>query len=452
MPLIILTSSIFYSYLLLLQIGESENASIGPPIICWIAIVLLIRRLKYKKLITNANVWFYYASIKIIFSVLIYYFFYFEPLDQISALRFENQEQEGFQDALYYDYLGSVVANLSYSEWLPYLNATWLSQGIVAYLGIIYSLFGVSQTNYLFINMIISFSSLYFLTSLIGSDLGGRVNYITFLPFVMYYEITPGKECLTNAFVFSLIYFGMAAIRRDRQMKNYIFLSLAIVGLGLIRLNALMLLALFFAALLLINGYYKSILSILVVGVIVVALVDGGLIWDVIYSIQSYSEILASRAQYIDTNSAKYFFFNLLTSDNVFINLILSPLRLVVWLVAPLPLNIFEVIYAVFDGSGYSRFRSAEFAMRTLSSIVMVYMLFNFIKSRQRMIELCDPKDMRCVILLATLIFGLALSTTNFIEGARYRTLIEPLITLLFLMRNRAFRFDLLHDGRKMAG
>ena len=160
----------------------------------------------------------------------------------------------------------------------------------------------------------------------------------------------------------------------------------------------------------------------------------------IIFDINSYMSQLDLRLQNTDTGGLKYKLAVALTSENLFINLLLAPFRMIFWLVAPFPfLNLLDLANKLFSGDNYAVFRSAEVLARTLSSLIMVYFCIRvlYVYSTGKFRQMTKSANFLLFILIG---FALILSTTNFIEGARYRTLIEPLAICWILMSHHAIK------------
>lgn len=406
------------------------------------------------KIIFNFAKWTLNLCIYMLMSYIIFLWFWYFPLYSLGDLRTATQMAE-YQDANYYDYLAELASLSNYSDWLAIINATWLSQGVVAYLAIIYKYLGVSQFNYFFINIILGYFSIIFIQAIISISIKRDIaNIALLIPFVVYYNVTPGKEVLTNLFTYSTLYYLFLAWNKRLNVGfDYVILFILVILLALVRLNAGIMVVGVFAAYCFVYSlnkkaiFFKSIL-IGIIALYIFYLI--GLI-ELVMSILDFATIMSQydlRLENTDSNSIKYILATSLTSGNFILNLLMSPLRMIIWLVAPFPfLEIYELLQQIFSDNKYNVFRAGEALSRSLSSLIMVYfcvMFFNYFIKNDKKIH-CESAN---YLLIVSLGFTFVLSTSNFIEGARYRVIIEPLaICWVLLIKNMQEKNDIKVDA-----
>jgi hypothetical protein len=418
-----------------------DEFSFCSSLVLFISGIAITRTAKKYGLIFSFSTWINYLILYIIVSYVVFMWLWFIPLRELGDLRTAMQMPE-YQDANYYDYLAELAAKLPFTEWPAIINATWLSQGVISYLAFIYKYFGISQFNYLFINIILGYLSVIFLQGIISSNGRDFGMLALFMPYTLYYNITPGKEVLTNVVVFSILYFYFK-IRNSMNshiFTNSILIIMPLFLLALIRFNALIMVLVVVASYSLFHAKnrFKLILKFGLAGSIALALFYAFGLLDLFYQItdiDSHASQMVLRLQNSEPGSIKFVLATMLTSDNFFINTLLAPIRVFIWMLAPFPfLNILDLTQSILFDNSYTTFRSGEALARSISSLVMVYFLYKFsIFARSSKIIIDNSSN---YILFSALTFSLILSTTNFIEGARYRTIIEPLIAcwLLFIL------------------
>jgi hypothetical protein len=395
--------------------------------------------------------WLNCLSAYTIFIFLIFIFFWYLPLRNLGDLQ-TSQQLPDYQDANYYDYLADLAAESPFSEWGTILNSTWLSQGIITYLALIYKLFGVSQFNYLPLNILLGYISVISIQSIIVSSKNDNLKGLLFLPFVAYYFVTPGKEVLTNSLTyFTLCLFWNLRTQRSSRvgLKKFVVV-VSLLSLGLIRLNAMFLTILFLIIYSLIHSqrkvfmFVKSICYLFIIFSILFFFNLHELIFSIIDA-DSHISQFNIRLQNVQTDSIKLFLSTALTNENILLNMALSPLRMLVWLIAPFPfLGFGQHLADIITGGYYQIFRAGEMLARSLSTLII---LVTFILSKNKFLFVRQifQDNGPNFIFLAGLIFSVVLSTTNFIEGARYRTFVEPLfygVALFLLHKNKNFKKD----------
>jgi hypothetical protein len=296
-----------------------------------------------------------------------------------------------------------------------------------------------------FINILLGYLSVIFIQGIVATPSRKDVAIpVLFIPFVLYYNITPGKEVLTNVLAYSNLYFlFLAWNRRDRISPGFIFVILMLVIiLGLIRVNAALMIISVFAIYCFMHSASK-IWLLLRFGFIGLAafylfhLLGLSDLIALITDIDSHVSQLDLRLQNTEAGSFKHTLATALTSDNFIVNLILAPFRMLIWLVAPFPfVDIYGLLQSILSSDHYTVFRAGEALARYFSSLIMVYFcfkVFRFVATYRYSITSSSAK----YLLIVTLGFTLILSTTNFVEGARYRTIIEPLAICWLLMVRR---------------
>lgn len=399
----------------------------------------------YKGLIFNFNRWIYALTIYLIFSIVLFIWFWYIPLVNLGDLRTPNQIAN-YQDANFYDYLAYSIHDQNFNNWHEGLNATWLSQGVVGYLALIYRYIGTSQFNFLFINILIGYVAIIFLQGIVSKSGVDIAIPTLFLPFVDYYNITPGKEVLTNFFMFGALYFFKAYINNEFRNKNFNIIILIgfITILGFIRLNAMIMLiiSLGLYTFLVSNKKFQLMIAyiIVILAVYIIYLLNYSEALTSILSLSSHINNLEVRISNLEVDSLKYKISIILINENPFIHLLLSPFRLPIWLYAPFPyFEFWDILSAIFSTDYFLLFRQGEAITRLLSSMYLVYLSCLIIYyTRLRFSKISHSIDSYSFFIFIT--FSIFLSSTQFIEGGRYRALVEPIMVLSILYIINAFK------------
>lgn len=408
------------------------------------------------QLIHSFRSWINALNLYTIISILVFLFFWYLPLSELGKLTTATQLPE-YQDANYYDHLAHLAHDKPLKEWLNISGATWLSQGVVIYLTSIYRLFGASQFNYLFVNILLNFTSLIFLEGIANSNKFSNYSQISekkshvfislFLPFIVYYSITPGKEVLNNFTLYLLMFLVFQFL--NNKKVNIISVLASIILLGIVRLHSLVII---FA---IISGYIlafkiKMLKSVRFVLATVFVLFLFFLIINFISSrfvgvsifefinLLSFDSTIDGVYEVVDRyeTGLKSQIAIFVTSKNPILHFLLSPFRILIWLLSPLPFvvdPVFSFFSSIFSGDSYSRFRSLEI-FRLIDSLTLVFISFRLIPKVIVRRRLYYGEATRFLFWV-----GLALSvflTLRIVEAARYRVLVEPIIltwAMLFL-------------------
>jgi hypothetical protein len=378
------------------------------------------------------------TAVKIVVTSLIFYFAWMHPLSELGKLRIPDQLGGGFIDANYYDYLGFELAGSSFKDAQDYLFATWLSFGVVFYNGLIYYLFGGQAVNILIINIIMSSAVDYLIFKLLFK----KVKHILFflIPlflYVIFYTISPGKEAISNLFFFLSIYITYDIISNNkRSFINYFIKAFALIVLCCMRINLAFLICLidFY----IIFSYAKShrkyfISSIIIILSLLLFFVIKLYSLEVLASILDVDKYLSNQYQYLSTKSGLTFYIaDLLMPTSVVLYLLLAPIRAIAWLIGPFPALDFSIFSCIYDEcSFYSIFSRSESFFRSLSGFMNSIFLF-FIFKNWGKFKSVEVQKIWDIFFPALIISTLIISTLTFLEGARYRVIIEPILFILF--------------------
>lgn len=350
--------------------------------------------------------------------ILCYLFFWYDPLIDSDSLVTTTQLPE-LTDSNYYLYLSeSISKNLWQNLYLA--NSTWLSQGVVLYGTFIYVIFGVYPIFITFINSIlfIVLTSKFIKSYDLKVENGFFILLMIISPFTLSYFSILSKEILSVA---GLLWFF------SNYIKSSTFKSLFMPSFFLLVIRPNLALILFFCFF--IYNFRRNFILIILSVIVFFLSID--LFQNLFEAYGSITTILDRNIGALaNKNSAiKELIFNLVIHDSVFLNIIFSPLRALIWIISPFPLLEIPILQ-IFDNSELIKFGSRLTAARSISTIFVVlsiiYMIFN-IKS--------IPKKLNfLVFFLVITVF--TISFNSFFEGARYRIIIEPFLFFILAVMN----------------
>lgn len=342
--------------------------------------------------------------------ILSYLFFWYYPLAEAGLLITTSQRPE-LTDSNYYLYLSEIISN-DISENFYLANSTWLSQGVVLYGAFIYFLFGAHPIFITFINSILfTFLISKFLNSYNFKIENGFFIFLMIVsPFTLSYFSILSKELLS---VVGLLWF----------FSNYInsstFRNLVLPSLFLLIVRPNLALILFFCFF--IYNFRKNFILIVFSVIILFLMIDS--FQNLFEAYGSISIILERNIGALaNKNSAiKELIFNLVIYDSVFLNIIFSPLRALIWIVSPFPILDIPILQ-IFDNSELIKFGSRLSAARSISTIFIVLSLI-YITLNIKLI----PKKLNFLVFFLVITVFL-ISFNSFFEGARYRVILEPFL------------------------
>jgi len=411
--------------------------------------------------------WIVVFSIKVLLSLLILKIFWLLPLEKNGYLRTDYQDSLT-TDSNYYDYIGLEISKHGLFQSFGLLFSTWLSFGIIFYIYFIYTFIG---QNILFItltNVLLSLSSLIFIRLSIFKNLNENINknilifipFILIIPYVSYYDSIPGKEPLC-LFGLSYLIYSISSILNSPK-KSFLFTYLfnilfSIIILSIVRPNfgILCLFPTFFLLRKRLN-LFTIIFTFIFFSLIVYVAVD--LIIGVNNFIDSYSyltnstEIKDGVQLSIEKTSSdggiKNFIANTFAPSGVFQTIFFTPIRIIIWLVLPFPFiipNYFDFFSHkdLFGANWNYFFRFSEQLMRMLSSLFIVLLLplfinacIMFFKNKQK-----TENSIQRTFLIFFFSIIIPLTITNFVDGGRYRVIVEPLYFLICILQFKNFNF-----------
>ena len=428
--------SIAFSFLFISAVAAESTLSVFPPMILFAVAVLFTWRMGVTGLIKNPDVLINALSLKVVFSALIYFIFWYRPLKSIGILTISSQSDNlGFQDSMFYQYHANIISKIDIEYWLDASRVTWQSEGVVIYLASLFKLFGNELYNVVFINILLGYLAVVQLFQL-GLSVKDKHFYLIVLwPHTLYYDIPPGKEVLTNFLVYSIICCGYRIFIKTGRVyfgdliKLFFLFNLLVfvrVNVGVLLAIAIIISVWFSSRRTVILGALFALMGFVIyyrftdnISLSVEASLDGA---------GNFDERLE-----LEDNSLKVAIVNALHTNSTAINLFLSPVSFIIWILAPLPFIGLDVIYnSVVLGISYAQFTLGPHLGRLFASIwifsnIFKFGIWTFFKNSWK-----TNFNHRYIIIL-TIFLSLTIAYSTLVQGARYRVLVEPLIVLLMV-------------------
>lgn len=403
---------------------------------CSTILYILIKRLSKKHSSISIN-WFYVFQLKLIISLVLAAFFLFLPLGKDVSTVDQNAN---LIDATYYNYLAKTLANKGIFNNLDLAYSGWQTGGIAIITGIIYFTFSSSTLTIIIVNSFLVTLSSILIFSLANENFIIKKNIyplfflLPFLPMESSYDVVPSKEVHSIFFIVGLLYLTFQLIKKQ-NILNWILILISCYLLFLIRFN--LLISFIFYGVLFLFFFRASIKKIMVslglaafivflstsvnsIGNIVFRYLDFGIINEMIDAKEINSGL---KKIIIDTFSA--------TSLPKMIGFL--PIRAIIFLFLPFPILLFSPTYITdliqfrsIQGDEYFWFHFYVEGSAKLDSFFMLIAFPFFILFLFKLKH--NIKDSYGYFFLFFFVFMLlSLSTFNFVEGTRYRALIEPL-------------------------
>lgn len=293
----------------------------------------------------NYNFMMPLVSIKIILSIIILY------IGWIPQLEF-GSESWGYDPQRYYLYATKFADSNFNQAVLPPLNY----KGIVYYYAVWFKIFGCNPVIPMLINTVTTYISAIYIIKIVqciyqnrivcqirpNTCFGQVIGFFILLPEIFWYDILPAREtiCMTLVVVsiYSIIQFIDQGKKAPRGTLSVIFISLIL--LGLIRTSFLMIPILVVAYILIKR---KQIKLILTVGIVALSIVGASLLSSSMGSdtglSDSYERIFGEVAEK-EVANLKWNENSIglkLIGKNIYEKILLLPIRIFVYIIAPLP-------------------------------------------------------------------------------------------------------------------
>lgn len=407
--------------------------------------------------ILSRRKWLFAFSLKMTLTLLITSLFWVAPLGQ-EHLR--DAFGGGVQDSNIYDYNGKLLAEAGLMGPDPGLQGVWLDYGIVRYIAIIYSLFGVSVLYVAAFNALASLCGILCLAGTLAvlgpehREQWQSIRFAMLLPFASYYDATPAKEAPTNLLFYLALFLCSLMLIGDRKGFNIkLGFALTCVLLAIFRLNVFFFVGLStFCALLMSRTNWKKMLLItfgfLVGFVVLVSVALHIVLPGADSSLQGLSDaflnVSARMAMAQDALSAKEgsasplvsYVGRIVIPHNVVDFLTLAPLRALIWTYLPFPLVFpawkdISSLPALISTDYFSYISVTETLCAKLSTITLIVLtpgVFAVFRNR-----LWKKNPQILFLVFAFLITTLLISNLQVFETRRYRVLVEPMFVALSL-------------------
>jgi hypothetical protein len=410
--------------------------------------LLFILWYKNQRLIENENLWIVLFSVKISLSYLLLTFFWVMPLESNGFLRTSVQDAL-VTDANYYDYAALEIAKSGLSNNIDLFFSTWLSFGVITYLYLIYATLGQSILYVILVNSVLILWAVLLLGATVAkvypekshNAIHNRLAFIMLLPYGAYYDASPSKEPLTILAICLFIYYLADLINQPKVKLWSSFgwkLLLGFIFTMLIRPN-LAILILIPTFILLWNKIKRInlLFSIVLILVLLYGFIELSVGFSAFYNaFTDYEKLSAIRNSSIElvTNNegVKGVIATNLAPDNLSKLVFLAPIRFLIWFLLPFPFimpNWIDVLNMpiLLHSDWNTFFRLPETVLRMMSTWIIILFIPVFIKIIAKTYNKSEYKFLLKIFLVFFIVLTLALSSYNFINGGRYRVVLEPL-------------------------
>lgn len=402
---------------------------------CSIILYSLIKRLSTKHQGISIN-WFYVFQIKLTVSLVLAAFFLFLPLGKDVST---TQQYPPLIDATFYNYLAKVLAHDGILNNIDLAYSGWQTGGIAIVTGIIYTVFSSSTLTIIIVNsLLITFSCL--LIFILAKSIFKTQNVQTFffllpfLPMESSYDIVPSKEVFSVFFIVSLLYLTFLLVKKQ-NILNWVLVLICCFLLFLMRFNLLV--SLFFYAILFLFFFRASVKKILLslglTSLVVFLSLSVGSVGNIVFRYLDFG-IINAMIDIKDTNNGlKKIIIDTFAATSLPKMIGFLPIRALIFLFLPFPILLFAPSYIndliqlkSIHTDSYFWFHFYIEGSAKLDAFFMLIAFPFFILFLSQLKQ--NIQDSYGYFFLFFFVFMLlSLSTFNFVEGTRYRALIEPL-------------------------
>lgn len=400
---------------------------------CSTILFSLIIRLSKKNSSLLIN-WFYVFQIKLIVSFVLAAFFLFQPLGKDIAT---TEQYPPLIDATFYNYLAKVLANDGIFNNLDLAYSGWQTGGIAIITGIIYTVFSSSTLTMIIVNcFLITLSCLlvYLLAKTIFKITQSTYFFLLpFLPMESSYDIVPSKEVFSIFFIVTILYLTFQLLKKQ-NVVNWVLILICCYLLFLIRFNLLV--SLFFYGILFLFFFRASIKKILLslgfTTLVVFLSISVTSVGNIVFRYLDFG-IINAMIDVKETNSGlKKFIIDTFAATSLPKMFGFLPIRALIFLFLPFPILLFSPNYVneliqlkSTHSDPYFWFHFYIEGSAKLDAFFMLiafpYFILFLSKFKKNITD-----NYGYFILFFFLFMLLSLSTFNFVEGTRYRALIEP--------------------------
>lgn len=328
----VLVGMLSIPFLGLMMLKKSENGILPTIFFLFIIYGIIIRNI----LRNNLKSLFIFIALKVVFSIIVLYIGWVPNLEY-------GSNAWGYDPQRYYLY-ATDLANSNFDQSvLPGLNY----KGIVYYYAIFFKIFGCNPIVPILINTLTTYIAMVYVIKIIRCILPKfhHTKYMGFfllLPEIFWYDIISSRETICMTLVLISSYYLLSQTYKNKKMEHN---SLLILFISLILLGAIRTSLLFIPMCLIIYILIKkkSLKLLLVSGVLMVAIIGTSLIGNKMGSATTLSD---GFKRIFDTNQLK----NIgevkwntnsiglrLIGNSIWQKIILLPIRMFVYIIAPLP-------------------------------------------------------------------------------------------------------------------
>jgi hypothetical protein len=375
-------------------------------------------------------------AIKILLSLFIVYAGWVPMLD-IQAVNY------GYDPQRYYFQAYELFMNGFNIKDIAHINYT----GIIYYYSLIFGLFGHNPIMPILINSFTTLITCLYLIKIIKFAFPDMKNVkliglFMLIPEIIWYDILSSRESVCMALITVIIYklIEMLFVDRCFKIKSFIVFLLCLIMLGVIRTSLIIPVVIIFLAYWLLVNYKNNNKGIgfILIFIILILLF---FIPKITSEIGSYDYSFESVIDRVTTNrvdgDSNLVWSNnsigrLLVVDNVYEIILLTPIRILVYLIAPLPAintNINELVRGNWvDWQSLMTILSAIFY--TFSIVNIFAAIFDYIKKKD--------KEKFIAIFLPFLVLMLTISIGTQIIHERYRIIAVPFIVAVIFVGKKS--------------
>ena len=309
--------------------------------------------------------------------------FYYLPVFDLNIYYTSDQV---FTDSNYYDYYALKYSNYDFNQILIMSNKTWQSVFVISFYSLVYKYLGSSILSPILINLFLIYFSFYLL-KIRNIDKKNIVFAIyLLLPYMAVNLVVPGKDVLT-VFFLSII-MSLFLYNYSKFLQNILKITAYLLS-GLNRPNSIPILLMFE-----LNKIYKNFT---IKRSLILCMIFFGCYYILGEQLSQYLELSAYiEGQRLKSDTSQIILDTLLP-ENIFLFILVTPLRLIAFLISPFP------IFKFFSG------------------IVWFFMIKYIYLNRKKF-------DYSLLLILISI--PIFISTLHLVERGRYRVICD--ITLIW--------------------
>lgn len=423
-------------------------------------ILIIIRCFNNGKIKSISN-WILIFILKIVITYFFVKYFFYLPLQPMDLMRTSTQDSL-LTDSNYYDYIGAEIVRNGVIENIHLVFSTWLSFGVISYIVIVYYIFGISTLYIALFNCLLILGFAIYLTRTVNllvenseSKYWQVLMLSMLLPYESYYDSMPSKEPLSLFFMYASIYY-LTLIYKNKTLKINSFESIGFFSssmlLIMVRAN-LGILIIVFGSFFIFKRVkiYKFLFSFIVLTTLIFTFLELTIGFENFFN--SYSDVQKlneTRQKGIelttDDSPLKSFMANSFSANNLLTTILFFPIRLIIWVFLPYPFILpdFKTILfmpEILKNDWHSYYKTPQILCRITSTWIILY-LTPFIV-RPLFLKKNENKNGWTFLFLLCMYLTVIISTNNFVNGGRYRTVVEPLFLALGIIGMYRYKYDI---------